>query len=56
MYPLSCYQMYATVLQPPPPPKQVSQWPTIDHLGASIRFGDTLIYDAQKQVTLNLKQ
>ena len=36
--------------------KQVAQWATIAHLGASIMFGDTLIYDAQRQVTLNLKQ
>ena len=36
--------------------KQVAQWAAIAHLGASIMFGDTLIYDAQKQVTLNLKQ
>ena len=36
--------------------KQVAQWPTITHLGASIMFGDILIYDAQRQVTLNLKQ
>ena len=28
-----------------------------DHsLGASIMFGDTIIDDAQRQVTLNLKQ
>ena len=36
--------------------KQVAQWATIAHLGASIMFGDTSIYDAQRQVTLNLKQ
>ena len=36
--------------------KQVAQWATIAHLGASIMFGDTLIDDAQRQVTLNLKQ
>ena len=36
----------------PPPP----QWATIAHLGASIMFGDTIIYEAQRQVTLNLKQ
>ena len=35
---------------------QVAQWETIVHLGASIMYGDTLIYDAQRQVTLNLKQ
>ena len=36
--------------------KQVALWATIGHLGASIMFGDTIIDDAQKQVTLNLKQ
>ena len=36
--------------------KQVAQWATIAHLGASLMFGDTIIYDAQMQVTLNLKQ
>ena len=36
--------------------KQVAQWATIAHLGASIMFGDILTYDAQMQVTLNLKQ
>ena len=36
--------------------KQVAQWATIAHLGASIMFGDTIIDDAQMQVTLNLKQ
>ena len=36
--------------------EQVAQWATIAHLGASIMFGDTLIYDDQRQVTLNLKQ
>ena len=43
---------------PPPPEKsqQVAQWATIAHLGASIMFGDTIIDDAQRQVTLNLKQ
>ena len=35
--------------------KQVAQWATIAHLGASIMFGNTIIYDAQWQVTLNLK-
>ena len=34
--------------------KQVAQWATIAHLGASIILGGTLIYDAQRQVTLNL--
>ena len=36
--------------------KQVAQWATIAHHGASIMFGDTIIYDAQRQVTRNLKQ
>ena len=36
--------------------KQVAQWATIAHLGASIMFGYTIIYDAQRQVNLNLKQ
>ena len=36
--------------------KQVAQWATIAHHGTSIMFGDTIIYDAQRQVTLNLKQ
>ena len=36
--------------------KQVAQWATIPHHGASIMFGDTIIYDAQRQMTLNLKQ
>ena len=36
--------------------KQVAQWATIAHHGASIMFGDTISYDAQKQITLNLKQ
>ena len=36
--------------------KQVAQWATIAHLGASIMFGDTIIYDARRQVILNLKQ
>ena len=35
---------------------QVAQWATIAQLGASIVVGDTIIYDAQRQVTLNLKQ
>ena len=37
-------------------PKQVAQWATIPYLGASIMFGETIIDDAQRQVTLNLKQ
>ena len=36
--------------------KQVAQWATIAHHGASILFGDTIIYNAQRQITLNLKQ
>ena len=36
--------------------EQVAQWATIAHLGASIIFEDTIIDDAQRQVTLNLKQ
>ena len=36
--------------------KQVAQWATIAYLGASIMFGDTIIYDTQRQVTMNLKQ
>ena len=36
--------------------KQVAKWATIAHLGASIMFGGTIIYDAQRQDTLNLKQ
>ena len=36
--------------------KQVAQWATITHLRASIMFGDTIIYDALRQITLNLKQ
>ena len=36
--------------------KQVAQWATIAHLRASIMFGDTIIYNALRQITLNLKQ
>ena len=36
--------------------QQVAHWATIAHLRASIMFGETIIYDAQRQVTLNLKQ
>ena len=36
--------------------KQVALWATIAHHRASIMFGDTIIYDAQRQITLNLKQ
>ena len=36
--------------------KQVAQWATIAHLGASIMFGAAIIDDAQWQVNLNLKQ
>ena len=32
--------------------EQVAQWATIANLGASIMFGNTIIYDAQWQVTL----
>ena len=35
--------------------EQVAQWETIAHLGTSM-FGDTIIYDALRQVTLSLKQ
>ena len=36
--------------------KQVAQWATIAHHGASIMYGDTIICDALRQVALNLKQ
>ena len=36
--------------------KQVAQWATIAQLEVSIMFGDTLKYDTQRKVTLNLKQ
>ena len=36
--------------------KQVAHWATIAHLGAGIMFGDTIIDDVQRQVTLTLKQ
>ena len=36
--------------------RQVAQWATMAHHGASIMFGDTIIYDAQRQITLNWKQ
>ena len=36
--------------------KQVAQWARIAHLRASIMFGDTIFYNAQKQAILNLKQ
>ena len=36
--------------------KQIAQWATIAHLEDSIMLGYTIIYDAQRQVTLNLKQ
>ena len=32
--------------------KQVAQWATAAHLGASIMFGKTIVYDPQWQVTL----
>ena len=34
---------------------QVAQWEMIAHHGASKMFGDTIIYDTQRQITLNLK-
>ena len=36
--------------------EQVAQGATIAHQVASIILGDTIVYDAQRQVTLNLKQ
>ena len=36
--------------------KQVAQWAMIAHHGASIMFEDTIIYDAQREITLNFKQ
>ena len=36
--------------------QKVAQWATIAHHGASIMFGFTIIYDAQRQMTLTLKQ
>ena len=36
--------------------RQVAKWAMIALLGASIMFGDTITYDAQMQVTLNLNQ
>ena len=36
--------------------KQVAQWAAIAHLRASMMFGDTIIYDDLRQITLNLKQ
>ena len=36
--------------------KQVVQWATIADLGARIMFVDTIIFYAQRQLTLNLKQ
>ena len=38
------------------PRKQVAKWATIAHHGVSITFEDTIIYDAQRQITLTLKQ
>ena len=35
--------------------EQVAQWATIAHHGASKMFGDTIIFDAQRQITLNIK-
>ena len=34
--------------------KQVAQWATIAHLRASIMFADTILDDAQRQVTQEL--
>ena len=36
--------------------EQVAIWVTIAHLGVIIILGDTIIYDDQRQVTLDLKQ
>ena len=36
--------------------RQFAQWGMIAHLRASVMFGDTIFYNAQKQVALNLKQ
>ena len=36
--------------------EQVAQCARIAHLKASTMFGDTINYDALKQITLNLKQ
>ena len=36
--------------------RQVAKWATVAHLGTNIMFGDIIIYDAQRQVALNLKQ
>ena len=36
--------------------KQVAQRATILHLKANIIFRDTIFYNAQRQITLNLKQ
>ena len=33
--------------------RQVAQWATIAHHGARIMFGDTIIYNAQRQITLS---
>ena len=35
--------------------KHVAQWATIAHLRARIMFGNTIFYNAQKQVTLEKK-
>ena len=48
--------MYVTAIIRPSDVIQVAQWATIAHNGASIMFGDTGVYDAQRQITLNLKQ
>ena len=36
--------------------KQVAQGATFANQGANIMFGDTIVDDTQRQVTLNLKQ
>ena len=51
-----CLSLLYVSHQQTPDKQQVAQWATIAHLGASIVFGDTIIDDAQGQVTLYLKQ
>ena len=51
-----CYTLLHDLLNCAKFHKQVAKWATIAHLGASIMFVDSLIYYAQRQVTLNLKQ
>ena len=38
------------------PAYKCKQWATIAHHGANIMLGDTIIYNALRQVTLNMKQ